>query len=394
MTGQNENTRILLVTLTPLERFFFGGRKQTHADKGPKKDYYFRSQYFPQQTALLGMIRQELLIQNHLFPLTAQNRDDAAALIGAESFNPVISDKEQTFGAVKKISPLFIRHEQENRDYYIAPMDYGLDYREEKSGTYRLGPGTPSREFVPLLKGYDPKKGIVLQLVSAGGPDTLPLAGESTPAGDSMQGVFSEDQQVGIKKGPDGSVRDDAYYKQVFLRMRHGFAYAFYLELADNCRFENSIVYFGGERSAFALHIRQHKPPQSTGPVSLWELYHRDMPHCSRGGILLTGDAFVKQELLEHCTFAVTDSLFFRNIRTSVKHTQNNDYYKLGKSGQNHEPRLGAAVNLMKRGSVLFPDQQTDVAELCKEYLDIPDYQKIGYNFYIDYPNGNKNKGE
>ncbi len=53
-----------LITLTPLEPFFFGGNITFGKFKDKEKSTYLvKSRYFPQQTALLGVIRKEMLIQ-------------------------------------------------------------------------------------------------------------------------------------------------------------------------------------------------------------------------------------------------------------------------------------------------------------------------------------------
>lgn len=51
--------RHYLITLTPMDWFFFGGERTL--DDGKSADYISHSNKFPQQSALLGMIRYQLL---------------------------------------------------------------------------------------------------------------------------------------------------------------------------------------------------------------------------------------------------------------------------------------------------------------------------------------------
>jgi len=64
-----------LVTLKPLEPFLFGGN-QTFGRLGDKEagNYLVTSRQFPQQTALLGMLRKELMTQAGL--LTRKRRGE------------------------------------------------------------------------------------------------------------------------------------------------------------------------------------------------------------------------------------------------------------------------------------------------------------------------------
>ena len=55
--------KVFKVTLEPKDWFFFGG--SSTFDNGTKTSYIAHSLLFPQQTALLGMIRYQLLKQNN-----------------------------------------------------------------------------------------------------------------------------------------------------------------------------------------------------------------------------------------------------------------------------------------------------------------------------------------
>lgn len=92
------------IDLKPMDVFFFGGEQ--HFGEGDDANYFVRSNYFPQQSGVLGMLRHQLLIQNDCIPITKENRETATSLIGKESYN--IEGNELLFGAIQNISPLFL----------------------------------------------------------------------------------------------------------------------------------------------------------------------------------------------------------------------------------------------------------------------------------------------
>ena len=47
------------ITLTPVEGYFFGG--ETTFGEGQAKNYFAKSNLLPQETALLGMLRYQIL---------------------------------------------------------------------------------------------------------------------------------------------------------------------------------------------------------------------------------------------------------------------------------------------------------------------------------------------
>ena len=93
-----------LVTLKPLTPFFFGG-ENTFGDG--KINYFARSNYLPQQTTILGMIRHQLLIQNNLIG-TDPETENWESLIGAQSFQRNNDGFVSKFGAIQNISPVFL----------------------------------------------------------------------------------------------------------------------------------------------------------------------------------------------------------------------------------------------------------------------------------------------
>ncbi len=126
--------RHYLITLTPMDWFFFGGERTL--DDGKSADYISHSNKFPQQSALLGMIRYQLLKQHNLlsqFPYTENKpteKEIMKALIGEQSFRMTERKaKSLGLGVIKQISPLMLiecKDDTSSRSiYFPLPLDDG-----------------------------------------------------------------------------------------------------------------------------------------------------------------------------------------------------------------------------------------------------------------------------
>lgn len=373
--NNNDQTRNYRVTLTPLGNFFFGGQKLTEVEK--EKDYYIKSLYYPPQTVILGMLRQELLIQNGLFPLdkaAEEDKEKAVRLIGEASFDP--TNTAQEFGVIKELSPVFIMHGKD-LPFHISPRDYGHTYKPHTDGkTYFNHPEAGVKEVVPYFEGYNAKEG---------NPEKL-LSKDSPHEAIDLKDVFIQDEQIGIKKGKKGQTEEEGYYKQVFFRLKKEYTFAFYLKLKTEWNgqavsFANNIVFIGGERSGFKMEVENENHESK----SVSELFDQTLPQLAGPKILLTGDAFVEPRILNLCDFAVTGSVRSRNFRSYVRTTRK--YWNLTDRKEDKEtPFLGDRYNLLARGTVLYYGNNPETLKELEGLLDITAYKHIGYNYYKIYP--------
>ena len=117
-----------------MDWFFFGGERTL--DDGKSADYISHSNKFPQQSALLGMIRYQLLKQHNLlsqFPYTENKpteKEIMKALIGEQSFRMTERKaKSLGLGVIKQISPLMLiecKDDTSSRSiYFPLPLDDG-----------------------------------------------------------------------------------------------------------------------------------------------------------------------------------------------------------------------------------------------------------------------------
>jgi CRISPR-associated protein Cmr3 len=234
--------------------------------------------------------------------------------------------------------------------------------------------------FIPYMKYYHAK---------AGPPDIL-VANNTCKKRLKYEDVFTESEQVGIKKGREGQTEEEAYYKQVFLRMEKGFSYAFFIRL--NTEWDNksvvlkdNIISMGGERSTFKMTLKEVSKKNSGETAK--ELFDKILPDFTEEKIILYSDAFVDTRILSLCEFAVTESTYFRNIISDVKNTRKFYNLKPRDDESKKTPYLGKRLNFLKRGSVLYPKDDEDSIKKLENYLNRPNYKKIGYNYYKIYSN-------
>lgn len=337
-----------LVTLRPLENYFFGGERTFRNNEDEEKVNYFAySNLYPQQTSLLGLMRYVLLEQNDLLPLH-KHKEKARELIGAESFK-ALDTADQSFGAIKKLSPLFIK--KDDQFYRFAHPQGNLEL-ELSDGNVWIAGG--KKAFIPSMEDFDPKNSVKPSVIN---PD-----GEKIPLSD----IFLPKEQVGIEKHTGDESKEDSFFRQKFYRLADGFEFAIWVEVGDSYVFNNTthkvvlrdtIVQFGGEQKQFFLELQ---PAQGNFPEALFQNEE------SGRKITLLSDACVSEKIFDHCDFALSDTQDFRTV--VIGYNEKFDYQR-------------NKLNLLKRGSVLFI-KEGEIKE-SKALLDNSHYQSIGFNHYF-----------
>jgi CRISPR-associated protein Cmr3 len=316
-----------LVKLKPLKPFFFGG-DVTFGKLGDDENgtYLAHSRLFPQQSAILGMLRKEILLQQKL--LTTKMRgewvdknksEEAKKLVGDESFD-IISNSIQNFGVIKNISPVFLMNDDKR---FIKRANVG-NYEDELLKVYKNG----------KLENYNPKEDILDNFISIDDNQTL-----------KTEDIFKPITQIGIKKIINKSKDEnkDAFYKKTSYLFQDDFYFAFYLDI--DFELKSSFVKLGADDSIFKMEIRESKE----------ELNYKD------DYLLLLSDALITIPLKGNCEFAITKEISYQNLQSKLKNG-----LKFKKSEK---------VYLYERGSIII--NPTD--ELL-ENLQNKNLQKIGYN--------------
>jgi len=385
------NTKKLLVKLTPYETFFFGGEK-TFEEKNT--NYFIKSEYFPQQTTLLGLVRYQLLSQsnNGIFKNNKIiNNRKAIELIGKESFDV---NKKFKFGVIKKLSPVFIADKNNhylftaNREYQwinkrkpvkdkngnlvnikeIKEFEF-IDFTKNKNGKCRC---PFFKEFIPYAENYDPKLGLIDILINR---YFIKKIYDYNPKNKTNpeNGIFIKDRQVGIKKNYKGKTDDKSYFVHVYLKLLEGYSFAFILELDENATFEsNETVTLGSDQSKFKMDV-----------LKINKEFKELLPGYKSSSILhkvvLISDTYFENTLLKECLFSISDTIGFRFLKTSVSKTKN--YADLSRDNKdNSKTRKSEKYELYKKGSVFYFDDEDKAVNFVEKLKGYDNFYKIGYN--------------
>lgn len=357
-----------LIELHPADFFFFANDRINHPNV--KDAYYTRSAYYPQQTGLLGMLRYQLLLQNGAtepglvsIPTKNGNLTRAENLIGKESFNATAG---QSFGAIRKISPLFLTQRGENgtrRYLHTVPLTEGLAFEKQQPAVRAVSLNGRKKDFLPWLPAYKSKVGLAEGLIDDKGKRFR------------IDEIFRETERTGIKKSEDGTPDTGAFYRQLVRGLRDGYAFAFFTTLDDTfksaesadpepVKLGNATVSLGAERSAFFMKV----VPRAG--ISFGDTLPEKLKTAT-SQVACISDTFLPDDLPDDLfDFLVGETTLFNNLKTLV--SQANFYAK---------PDLNTASRyLLRRGSVFFTSRKT---ELLKKLEGEKPWTNIGFNHCI-----------
>ncbi len=374
------DSKTYLITLKPLEPYFFGGEKLSEI--GNKTNFYVKSTRYPQQTALLGMLRHFMLIRHGLLDnnkLTDSER--AAELIGPSSFAVGV---KREFGCINQLSPVAIRYHSHN--YWQSALDLGFSLEETALKT-SFG-DSKSHEKVLQSKGYDPKKELPDSLISAG--EILRLPGEEE--------VFTPVSRPGITKSRSGQREDQAYYRQEYIKLHDACAFAFYadISLSESLNGLEELMTMGGERSPFTLKFTEVTIPD----FDRLKLYPENQPDCPWHKLILLSDTYTPVDIVQKADFSINTSVSFRCIGSKIHVAENDtslvtsEYYKLRYQEEVDEhdtskikqPLRSQRYFLHQRGSVFYFQKRERLKEVSKDIESQKNFRQIGYNHFITHP--------
>lgn len=348
-----------LVLLRPLEEFFFGSEKN-FKDKYSKDytnqdniTYVLKSRQYPQQTTILGMLRKEVLVQSG-FELNKKRKygetqqKKMSVLIGERSFD--IRCKDQDFGKIKEISPLFIYNTKDKHFYSKVPKDHKISNKENASyDPFRLGEKTirtniNQENYIKVFEEkYKSKVGISGDFINLSS-----VKKEIIKSND----IFEKFERIGIDTKSD----KDGYYKQMFYRLKENLVFAFFLD--SDFELNDNIVYLGKGSCAFKMKVEKNT-------INLKELT-KGLKQENK--IVLLSDGYFPKSIENDIEFSIRDNITFRNLHF-------NNEKKLMK-------RIETKYNLWEKGSVIYVsnDNKNKVVDRIKQNKNI---RKIGYNYII-----------
>ena len=346
----NTDTITYHILLKPLAPFFFG------TEQGNTADYFLKGNYFPQQTALLGLIRHQLLIQNNLITNGVINDYiKAEQLIGPSSFQ--YNKPEQEFGIIERIGECHICkpgsiEKGTTPEYYPAPPEYSGELRLNE-GSYYF-PGFNAKEYYPQR--------FITKSTQNGNKESY-----------TTDAIFYDtNERVGTDKNYKGQTQKDAYYKQVWITMEKSFCFGFYVTFKHGEAgqphsgvLKDAIVTFGKESSPFQMTIQEQKDPSQV--YDMWK-------ESSGNAIYLTSDCYLRDFGIINCEVAIADTIAFRNVINRVG--QQSHLYFNRNPRQNKESKR---LQLFKAGSLFYTDK---IDKLKNSILSGESFIKIGYNSF------------
>lgn len=388
------NPIIYQVDFRPLDVFFFGGEQ--HFGEGDDANYFVRSNFFPQQSGVLGMLRHQLLIQNDCIPVKGKEVE-ASKLIGSESYDINGSTKE--FGSIKNISPIFITTENgilfpEAFEYYIHEKKDPDNLSQievsliDKAAKTLLYPRNENPSIISAGNDYLGKFEIMELLVAKSGArynychDKYFIKKGTLPE----NGMFLETGKPGIQKAlrKQKGAKDQGFYKQYSYSFPKKTCFTFFVEIDRSIatNFASGRIMLGGEKSPFEMIVEEFKGKES--PFNEESGFYNGLykANSSLNKIVCISDCIAKDNLAEDVTFMSNPMIDFRNSRTKVAQTSN--YYKMHTRYESPQSKYDLPVRsnkyqLLKRGSVLWVTD--DQLEFVSKHIKKDQHRVIGYNY-------------
>ena len=287
-----------LMTLTPMEPYFFGNEK-TFKYPGQKvgdqsNRYYIKSEFVPAQTTLIGTLRYILLPVKKNFK--EYNEDDLAlnaSVVGERSFQYGCSNK---FGKIIEISPLFLLKDDEK--LVVTPFDH-INGKEKYTPFSSYKKTDDGNHLYPAE--FNAKNGVSRSYMSI--TDTEHKIYEH-------KSIFTKEIRVGLNR----FVKDKGFYKKEYVKLKEGFSFAVYVTLEDDVVPKDAIVFMGQGRSLFNAKFKKVEDVEDSYQNLLKKIgccLREDVVYCF-------ADAFVKSDIYEKTLFAATDTRDYRAYTTEA----------------------------------------------------------------------------
>lgn len=357
-----------LLTFKPLKNFFFGNERNF------TEDYFAISDYFPQNTQLLGAIRLFIAEQNALMHVHkngkySNNHKELTELIGNAGSKDFSSNED--LGKIKNLSSMFIVKSTLDDAYFKTPFD--IEIGEDSIKTYQISQ-INSNYF---LSDYDVKNSSYQQL--GNGEFWQSYLTDTSLAKDSVKSfdyIFKKHSQVGIglenKKTIDG-----AFYTKIDFNLLDGFLFGAIIEL-DEKIIDNGIIQIGAESSLFELKVSKLEESKLAKHPIVSNLFNV----CDSGRkLVLLSDAMMDTDSLNYKfhlvpfekKMAMILSSKYKHIKTEDKDktkSSNNDYSKF--------LRKSKTKRLVPQGSVFYMKENHTIESKAEGA-----YKKMGFNQFI-----------
>lgn len=241
-----------LLTFKPLKNFFFGNNLTL------SRDFFAQSDYFPQNTQLLGAIRLYIAEQNdkmkqYLNGSWCNDPEGLKKLTGkAKSF-----DKEKKFefeknsdlGKINNLSSMFIVKEDLTDAYFKTPFDIKIS---DEISIYELA--KINEQY--YLKDYNAKNFSEQALGNSNFWDSY-LNGKPISKGSivAFDKVYKKHQQVGIALN-NKHIIEEQFYTKIDYNLKEGYVFGAIIDLQEPI-IKDGVIQIGAESSLFELKVKK-----------------------------------------------------------------------------------------------------------------------------------------
>lgn len=339
-----------LISLKPVGKFFFGGDMSftVNGEKSEYSSYIIKSNKFPQQTSLLGMLRF-LILRNDssVFDTSTQSITDRVAaekLIGKSSFDP--SGSGSSYGVINGISECFLQTKHNNQ-WTDLSFQYKVDELKLDRGVKAQING--KSVTVPSMK-YDSKNGLGSCYA---GVDGIVKTEEE---------IFVEDLCNGIERNiTTGKTDNNALFKQIFYRFKTtDFRFAFEADVdMDITLYNGQIVSVGADNSQFVIGIEKSE--------------RKSASDANGKCVVLLSPSYITETDLGSVTFAISDTIPFKSMKTRTESI--GPYNKKSKKYDYSDK-----VILYTTGSLFYFKSNDEAKLFASKIRNQSDFNQIGYN--------------
>ncbi|MFA5454871.1 MAG: type III-B CRISPR module-associated Cmr3 family protein [Sulfurimonas sp.] len=376
-----------LLTFKPLKNFFFGN------DRTFSDDYLAISEYFPQNTQLLGALRLFIAEQNKLMHVHKNGKysnepEKLKRLIGTASSKDFSTNSD--LGKIQNISQMFLVSSSLDDAYFPTPFD--IEITEDRVQYYELA----HIENDYFLQNYDVKKASSQKLGNAKFWKNYTHKQElSKEHFEDMSEIFITHSQVGIglenKKTIEG-----AFYSKTDYQLKNGFLFACLIELDEKTSsvasqkksffdflfgrliklneeiISDGIIQIGAENSLFELKIIPYENTQLTSHPIVSQLFTQ--PQKGDKAVAIS-DVILQSTEEFHAYFTIVP--FYKNF--AMLKSENESFQ--GKSKEKSFAKFEGKTDqkrLIPTGTVSYIKEQ-----VMPHNQTLGAYAKMGYNQFI-----------
>lgn len=358
-----------LLRLTPLKPFFFGKQKVfTNTN-------YASSEYFPQQTQLLGALRSYLLetkghlkVHKHGKFCAKDKAENANGLTGRANSSDFTTNDD--LGKINFISPMFINRILKNSELsplFQIPNDIVEKSNQKKTRQFyeKVTPkkleNIISNKTAVILENYNVKEGFTSGFGNKKFWENY-ISNQTIiqPICDDF--IFQKYEQVGIALQDYGKkVVEEKFYTKKSYMLKKRYEFALLINLDD--KLDDGIITIGAENSTFKLVVEDI--PEYFFDHPIIQIFMNPLKKQEGKKLVLVSDAMLENSLQEESYYQIISSKVpFKMMTTS------DDNMK-----QSHQKT--ELKSLVAKGSIYYYDNDTLFPKAKGAY------KKMGFNQYL-----------